>query len=123
MKSTNWRRWLPSNPALISGALTSAVMIAATRLGLHIVPGQLQEALTPLVSFVVASIVHRTAPSPTPAPVPQADPPAPSSALASILAQAIEARLATDPALEAQLVSTALSLAANPQPAPHLPQT
>ncbi|MGZ4530792.1 MAG: hypothetical protein ACXVXP_00400 [Mycobacteriaceae bacterium] len=116
MPSTNWQRWLPTNPALLSGALASGVVFALNQFGVHVLPSDVELALTPLISFLTAAVVHKATPTVTPAPT--RDPVSVErDTLGGLLAQEVQARLDREPAFVDEMVLTAVRLLAVPLPA------
>lgn len=107
MNQLNWKRWLPTSAPLISGALASAVVLGLRKLGIVVLPQEINDAVTPIFGFLVAAIVHK--------PTPVADlAHAEEATLGSILAREFQGRLDSNPDLIQQVMNTVLPSLTNP---------
>lgn len=117
------KRLAPSSPALITGAITSAVIYVANHVfHVHVLSSSVEGQLTPVISFLLASVVHdgsKAAPAveaevtkvegQVDKVVEKVDPSAPTAdSLVNMVAGAINARLTADPTLQDRLVNEAL---------------
>ena len=56
----NLSRWLPSySPALVGGAIASAITYGLAKLGIVVVPADVAAFVVPIVGFVVATIIQK----------------------------------------------------------------
>lgn len=104
---TSLPRWMPTGtPALIAGLVASGVSFGLHALGVTPGPNVVSEAVTPLVGFLVASIVQK----PNMVEVESEAKAVEESTLGKLIGQSIEKRIDTIPQAEQDIVKAAISV-------------
>lgn len=123
-KQITQARWFPTlTKPILSGLLASGIIYGLHALGItSVLPWEVNNAVTPLVGFLVTAVAQRPGqvPAPTPSDSPSPEPtpsPAPRSlgqSVAQMLLDDVTQAIDADPAFRQQVLAKTLELVANP---------